>query len=184
VKKSVGILVGSLRRESFSRKIAHHLFRQLYDTFDVSILDGSGLPLYNQDLDLDGAPQEWIDFRAKIKALDGVIFVTPEYNRSMPASLKNAIDIASRPPMDNAWDRKPGGVIGVSTGRLGGFGSSNHLRQTAMCVNIYMMATPETYLGGAADFFDEDGEVTDEHVIKSVKKFADAYTEWFYNFVK
>ena len=177
-KKTIGILVGSLRRDSFSKRIALHLSGLLADQFDVKLLDISNLTMYNQDLDTEEAtPQAWHDFRQEVKALDGVLFVTPEYNRSIPAVLKNALDIASRPYGKSAWNDKPGAVVSISPGNLGGFGANHHLRQIATCLNIHLMGQPEAYIGNVATSTDSTG-VTDEGLKKFLFTFANAFTEW------
>ena len=177
-KKKLGILVGSLRRDSYSRKVAVYLSSQLEEQFDVEIMDISTLAMYNQDLDDDNqAPQEWLRFREGVKAKDAVLFVTPEYNRSMPAVLKNALDVASRPYVANVWSGKPGAVVSVSPGRTGGFGACHHLRQTATCLNIYLMQRPETYISGIDTAVDENG-VTDARIQGTLQQFAQAFTEW------
>ncbi|MCL2461789.1 MAG: NAD(P)H-dependent oxidoreductase [Defluviitaleaceae bacterium] len=181
-KKSVGIFVGSLRRDSFNKKVADYLAGQLGEAFDVKFVDISALPMYNEDLDNDGgAPEEWLRLRGEVKALDAVLFVTPEYNRSMPAVLKNALDVASRPYMDNAWSGKPGAVVCVSPGKIGGFGAGSHLRQSASCLNIYMMQQPEAYVGGIVGSVDENG-VTDKGLQDFLRKFAGAFGEWVKKF--
>jgi len=177
-KKTVGIIAGSLRRDSFSRKVAQYLGGLLEEKFDVKILDIGDLALYNEDLDNEeGMPREWRSFRQAVGALDAVLFVTPEYNRSVPGALKNALDVASRPYAENAWSGKPGAVVSVSPGPIGGFGSSAHLRQIATCLNIYMMQRPETYLGGIAASVDDSG-VSGAGLREVLQKFADAYTDW------
>jgi len=177
-KKTIGILPGSLRRDSFSKKIASHLSGLLADQFNVKFLEIGNLTMYNEDLDTEGAtPQAWLDFRQEVKALDGVLFVTPEYNRSIPPVLKNALDIASRPYGKNAWNDKPGAIVSVSPGQLGGFGANHHLRQTTAFLNIYMMGQPEAYIGNAAAITDST-RVTDENTKKFLQTFADAFTEW------
>ncbi|MDR3310455.1 MAG: NAD(P)H-dependent oxidoreductase [Oscillospiraceae bacterium] len=182
-RKTIGIIVGSLRRESYCRKVALRLSELLADAFDTTLLTGGDLPLYNQDSDDDGTPPpQWTAFRDKVAAFDGVLFVTPEYNRSVPAVLKNALDVASRPPARNAWSGKPGGIVSVSPGRLGAFGANNHLRQSAACLNIAVMPTPEGYFGGASDFLGESGAVTDEHTAASLKRYAAAYAAWVKRF--
>jgi len=177
-KKKIGILVGSLRRDSFSKRIASHLAGLLADQFDAKILDIGNLSMYNQDLDTETAtPQAWTDFRQEVKALDGVLFVTPEYNRSIPAVLKNALDIASRPYGKNAWNDKPGAVVSISPGVLGGFGVNHHLRQTATCLNIHLMGQPEAYIGNVATTTNSTG-ITDENLKKFLQTFANAFAEW------
>jgi len=181
-KKKLGILVGSLRRDSFSRKVAVYLSSQLEEQFEVEIMDISNLAIYNQDLDDDNeAPQEWLRFREGVKGKDAVLFVTPEYNRSMPAVLKNALDVASRPYVANVWSGKPGAVVSVSPGRTGGFGANHHLRQTATCLNIYMMQQPEAYISGIATAVDETS-VSDARMQGTLNQFAKAFTEWVARF--
>ena len=172
-KKTVGILAGSLRRDSISRIIAGFFSELLSVRFDVCILDIAPLAMYNQDLDNgNDIPEEWKRFRAVVKGLDAVLFVTPEYNRSVPAVLKNALDIASRPYGANAWSGKPGAVVSVSPGAIGGFGANHHLRQTAACLNIRMMQQPEAYIGGIGSPADLENSSDFFH------KFAEAFAEW------
>ncbi|MDR3052195.1 MAG: NAD(P)H-dependent oxidoreductase [Oscillospiraceae bacterium] len=180
-QKTIGILVGSLRQGSFSKQIAGHLAGLLSAAFDICPLDISQLVLYNQDLD-SAPPPAWQDFRAQVRALDGVLFVTPEYNRSIPPVLKNAMDIASRPYGVNAWSGKPGGVISVSPGALGGFGANHHLRQVAACLNIFLMQQPEAYIGNIAKAFDAGDRLVDEGIRGFLQKFASAYTDWVNRF--
>jgi len=181
-KKSIGILVGSLRRDSFSKKIAQYLSSLLEEQFDVKFLDIGSLAMYNEDLDNDSdIPLEWRRFRKDVKALDAILFVTPEYNRSMPPVLKNALDIASRPMTENAWGGKPGAVVSISPGKIGGFSSNNHLRQSASCLNIYMMSKPEAYIGGVFDLVDANG-VCDESIQEFFRKFAAAFSDWINRF--
>jgi len=181
-KKKIGIFVGSLRKDSFSKRIALHLSGLLADQFDVKFPDFGNLTMYNQDLDTENAtPQAWHDFREEVKALDGVLFVTPEYNRSYPAVLKNALDIASRPYGKNAWNNKPGAIVSVSPGNLGGFGANHHLRQATAFLNIYMMGQPEAYIGNVAALTDSTS-VTDENLKKFLQTFANAFSEWVNKF--
>jgi len=177
-KKTIGILLGSLRRDSFCKKIALHLSGLLAEQFEVKFLDPGNLTLYNQDLDTkDATPQAWLDFRKEVRALDGVLFVTPEYNRSMPPVLKNALDIASRPYTSNSWSGKPAAVVSVSPGKQGGFGANQHLRQSAACLNILMMAQPEAYIGNVVTLTDANG-VSDEGTKKFLQTFATAFAAW------
>ncbi|MCL2782795.1 MAG: NAD(P)H-dependent oxidoreductase [Propionibacteriaceae bacterium] len=176
--KTIGLVVGSLRRDSFCKKVATYVGDALADQFDVTVVDISDLPLYNEDLDHDGCvPPQWARLRHDVGALDAVIFVTPEYNRSMPAVIKNAMDVASRPYGANVWSGKPGAVISVSPGAIGGFGANHHLRQVASFLNIYMMQQPEAYIGGIAGAVDANG-VTDERVQDFLQQIAKAFTDW------
>lgn len=178
-KKTLGILVGSLRKESFSRKVALTLSEILTDSFDVKPIDLSGLCIFNQDFDdEDRTPQTWIEFRREVKSLDSVVFVTPEYNRCLPALLKNALDIGSRPPGQNVWNDKPGAIVGVSPGRLGALASVQAFKQPASYVGIHLMPLPEAYISNAASLFDEHGVLTDDATRKVLQHFASAFTQW------
>ena len=133
--------------------------------------------MYNQDLE-EVPPASWTEFRSRLKGFDGVLFVTPEYNRSVPAVMKNAIDIGSRPYGKNSWDGKPGGVVSVSPGALSGFGANHHLRQSLVFVNVPAMQQPEAYIGNAAKVFDNSGKLTDESTREHLQKFIDAFAQW------
>lgn len=155
----IGIIIGSRRRESFSRKIAENIVRMLPAGIVAECID-IDLPMYNQDLDDDGTPpQSWVDFRGQIKGCDAYLFITPEYNRSIPPVLKNALDIASRPYGQNVWGGKKGAVISVSPGALGGFGANHALRQAVVFLDIVLLQQPEMYIGGVANVLDEHGAV-------------------------
>lgn len=180
-QKRIAVFVGSLRKESFSRKMANNLVKLSPPTLKLEILEIGQLPLYNQDLDED-PPQTWADFRRELKAFDGVIFVTPEYNRSVPGVLKNAIDVGSRPYGKSSWDGKPGAVISVSPGLIGGFGANHHLRQSLVFLNVPVMQQPEAYIGGAASLFSESGEIVNDSVREFISKFMLAYSEWVATF--
>jgi chromate reductase, NAD(P)H dehydrogenase (quinone) len=133
--------------------------------------------MYNQDLE-EAPPSAWAEFRDRMKLCDGVLFVTPEYNRSVPAVLKNTIDVGSRPYGKNIWDGKPGAVLTVSPGALGGFGANHHLRQSLVSVNVPAMAQPETYIGGAAKLFDDRGNLINDSTRDFLKKFMTKFAEW------
>jgi chromate reductase, NAD(P)H dehydrogenase (quinone) len=126
----------------------------------------------------ENPPAEWVEFRNRVKSFDGVLFATPEYNRSVPGVLKNAIDVGSRPVTQNAWNGKPCAVISVSPGAAGGFGSNHHLRQSLMAVNMPAMPQPEAYIGGASKLFDANGDIPNEDTRKFLKKFIDSFARW------
>lgn len=173
----LGIIVGSLRRESFSRKIAKNIARLLPGSVTVEWIS-IDLPMYNQDLEDDGvSPKSWIDFRAKLKECDAYLFVTPEYNRSIPPVMKNALDIGSRPYGQNAWGGKKGAVVSVSPGAIGGFGANHALRQAVVFLDIIMLQQPEMYIGGVAKLLDKDGNVN-EGTSAFLKKFAEQFTKF------
>jgi chromate reductase len=176
---NVVVLVGSLRRESFSRKTAKTLIALAPESLTLEIIEIGNLPLYNQDGDDDGKPPlEWTTFRKRIKEYDGVIFVTPEYNRSVPAVLKNAIDIGSRPYGQSVWTRKPGAIVSVSPGAIGGFGANHHLRQSLVFLDMPAMQQPEAYIGGAANLFDAEGKMSNESTREFLRKFMMAFEVW------
>lgn len=143
----------------------------------LELLEIGGFQMYNQDLE-ETPPAAWTEFRRRVKEFDGVLFVTPEYNRSVPAVLKNAIDIGSRPFGSNSWDGKPGAVVSVSPGALGAFGANHHLRQSLVFLNVLAMAQPEVYLGGAAKLFDENGDIANEATREFLRKFMNAFAAW------
>src|SRR5579872_2605573 len=175
--RDIAVIVGSLRKESFSRKIANALRELAPAALKLEIVEIGQLALYNQDLDAD-PPPAWKEFRARIKKADGVIFVTPEYNRSVPAPLKNAIDVGSRPYGQSAWDKKPALVVSVSPGAIGAFGANHHLRQSLVFLNMPALQMPEAYVGGADKLFDAEGKLTNDSTREFLSKFMQAYASW------
>ena len=175
--RDIVVIVGSLRKESFNRKMANALRELAPASLKLEIVEIGQLPLYNQDLDTD-PPPAWKEFRARVKKADGVLFVTPEYNRSIPAPLKNAIDVGSRPYGQSAWDKKPCAVVSVSPGAIGGFGANHHLRQSMVFLNVPTLQQPEAYIGGAAKLFDESGKMINESTREFLGKFLQAYAAW------
>jgi chromate reductase len=175
--RKIAVLVGSLRHESFTRKVAKTLMLLAPPTLEMEIVQIGKLPMYNQDDETDNPPPTWTEFRARIKAADGVLFCTPEYNRSVPGVLKNAIDVGSRPYGQAAWSGKPCGVISVSPGALGGFGANHHLRQSLVFLNMPCMQAPEAYLGGVATKFDGDN-LTDDSTRAFLQTFVDCLATW------
>jgi chromate reductase len=176
-RKKIAVLVGSLRKESFNRKMAKALIKLSPDALSLEILEIGGLPLYNQDLD-DNPPAAWTGFRERLKKFDGVLFVTPEYNRSVPGVLKNAIDVGSRPYGESAWAGKPGAVMSVSPGTYGGFGANHHLRQSMVFLDMPAMPQPEAYMAKAADLFDDRGDLVNESTREFAAEFMSAFALW------
>lgn len=175
----VAVLVGSLRRESFSRKTAKTLIALAPESLTLDIVEIGDLPVYNQDGDDDGKPPvAWTTFRKRIKEYDGVLFVTPEYNRSVPAVLKNAIDVGSRPYGQSVWSGKPGAIVSVSPGVIGGFGANHHLRQSLVFLDVPAMQQPEAYIGGAANLFDSEGKMSNENTREFLRKFMTSFALW------
>ncbi|HLV85378.1 MAG TPA: NAD(P)H-dependent oxidoreductase [Candidatus Sulfotelmatobacter sp.] len=174
----VVMFVGSLRKESFNRKMAAALSALNVAPLQFEFAEIGRLPLYNQDLEGEEAPAEWVALRQQVKKADAVLFITPEYNRSVPGVLKNAIDVASRPYGQNTLEGKPGAVIGVSPGAMGAFGAVHHLRQMMVFLNVPMMQQPEAYMGGATQMFDAKGGFAQENTREFMKKFVEAFAKW------
>src|SRR5262249_4635209 len=146
-----------LRRESFSRMVAKAAAGIAPPSLQLAIVEIGRLSLYNEDDDHDTPPDSWRSFRERIRAAGAVLFVTPEYNRSVPGVLKNAVDIGSGPYGRSVWDGKPAAIISHSLGALGGFGANHHLRQSLVSLNMPAMQQPEAYIGATATLFDQHG---------------------------
>lgn len=178
-KKTIGVFVGSLREGSFSRIIANYVSSLAPEEFKLQTIELGDLALYNQDLDDHGNPPEaWTKFREEVKPLDGFLFVTPEYNRSVPAVLKNALDVGSRPYGESVWDGKAGGIISVSPGALSAFGANHHLRQSMVFLNVLTLQQPEAYIGNVTSVLDEKGEVVNEKTKAFLQNYMDAFVKW------
>jgi len=175
--RSVAVLVGSLRKESFTRKVANTLIKLAPPSLKLETVEIGGVSFYNQDLE-PNPPNDWRELRDKLRAADAVIFATPEYNRSVPGVLKNAIDVASRPKDANVFNAKPGAVISVSPGAIGAFGANHHLRQMLVFLNVLTMQQPEAYVGGAAKLFDERGNLTNDSTRQFLQDFITRYAAW------
>ena len=175
--RRVAVLVGSLRKGSFNRKMAVALKAMAPPTMVLEIVEIGALPHYNQDDDA-APPAPSVAFKQAIAGADAVLFVTPEYNRSVPGVLKNAIDVASRPYGKSAWDGKPAAVISLSPGAIGGFGANHHLRQSLVFLNMPTMAQPEAYVGGAGDMFDETGAIKKPDTAKFMASFLEKFEAW------
>ncbi|WJN60040.1 NADPH-dependent FMN reductase [Pseudomonas sp. SO81] len=173
----VAVIVGSLRKASINRKLALALAELAPPSLQLQIVEIGELPLYNEDIDVSPAPAAYTRFREEVKSADALLFVTPEYNRSIPAPMKNAIDVGSRPYGQSAFGGKPGAVLSASPGAVGGFGANHHLRQCLVFLDVPVLQQPEAYLGGAGSFFDDNGKPNDG--IKGfLQKFIDAYAAW------
>ncbi|WP_265460145.1 NADPH-dependent FMN reductase [Enterococcus sp. HY326] len=158
--KKIGFFIGSLRKDSYNKKVGETIASLLPAGYEAEFIEIGDLPFYNEDLDTDGnVPAAWTRFRNEVKGLDGFVFVTPEYNRSVPAALKNALDVGSRPYGQSVWDGKPGLVVTVSPGAIAGFGANHHLRQSLVFLNVPTLQQPEAYIGGIHTLIGEDGEI-------------------------
>jgi chromate reductase len=176
----IAILVGSLRKESYNRKIARAMCAIRDDNLDCSMVEIGDLPLYNQEYDsAPQQPEQYVRFRDQIRSADGVLFVSPEYNRGIPGVLKNAIDVGSRPYGQSVFDKKPAAVVTASIGAIGGFGANHQIRQSCVFLNMPVMTQPEAYLGNVGDdAFDENGNLKDGGLKDVVTKVAHAFHDW------
>lgn len=170
----VGVVVGSIREGSFSERVAKALVSVLPEGYEASYLQIDHLPLYSQDSD-ENAPQEYLNFRDEVAAQDALIFVTPEHNRSVPAALKNALDIASRPYGENKWAGKPALIASQSPGVISGFGANHHLRQMLTFVDVPVVQQPEVYIAETPALFGENGEFLQEGTEAFLQTAVDAF---------
>lgn len=172
----VGLIIGSLRENSFSGLIADKVASLFPEGVQTEKIELGHLPFYNQDLDTEGnVPEEYVAFREEIKGFDAFLIVTPEYNRTIPAVLKNALEVGSRPVGDNAWNHKPAAIISQSPGNLGGFGANHHLRQILTGLNMPILQQPEAYISNIMNLLDDNGELTNEGTVAFLQSFADAF---------
>ena len=177
-RHKIAILVGSLRKDSINRKVGRSICAFASDKLDCEIVEIGNLPLYNQESDAD-PPPEYVEFRRKIAAADGVLFVSPEYNRGVPGVLKNAIDVGSRPYGASVFDKKPAAIVSASPGSIGGFGANHQIRQSCVFLNMPVMQQPEAYLGRVSDdSFDDSGCLKDGPLKDVVMKLASAFADW------
>jgi chromate reductase len=178
-RPTIGVIVGSLQATGLSSKVATAVERLGQDLLDFRRVAIGDLPLYNPELEADGGSVEaWTTFRDSMRPLDGVLFVTPEYNRSVPGALKNAIDVGSRPYGASIFSGKPAGVISQSPGAVGGFGANHHLRQSLVFLDMPTMQQPEAYLGHSAALFDEAGDLIDGSGRTFLNGFVTAFAAW------
>jgi chromate reductase len=173
-------VIGSLRRGSFNRQLANAIQTLAPAEFSFQQLEIGDLPLYNQDYDsLPQQPEQYVRFRDQIRAADGILFCTAEYNRGLPGVLKNAIDVGSRPYGQSVWDQKPAAIISGSIGAIGGFGANHQLRQSCVFLNMPVMLQPEAYIGNLSDDdFDAQGLLKDGSTREFVEKIAHAFHDW------
>lgn len=174
----VAVIVGSLRKGSYNRMIAKALCSLAPAGMKCEMTEIGDLALYNPDLEEGSVPPAWEEFRKRIRASDAVLFVTPEYNRSVPGVLKNAIDVGSRPYGKSVWSKKPAAVVSVSPGAIGAFGANQHLRQSFVFLDMPAMQQPEAYIGGVAGLVDGKGEVTKEDTREFLRKFMESFGRW------
>ncbi|HEY0649925.1 NAD(P)H-dependent oxidoreductase [Phenylobacterium sp.] len=173
--RNVAVIVGSLRKDSVSRKLAK-AFAALTPNLKFNIVEIGDLPHFDQDLESD-PPAQWVRFREEIAAADAVLFVTPEFNRSVPGALKNAIDVGSRPYGSSVWNGKPGAVISQSPGAIGGFGSNHHLRQSLVFLNVPLLSQ-EAYVSNSWSLFDDQGELINDGTTEFLRAYGQQFSAW------
>jgi chromate reductase, NAD(P)H dehydrogenase (quinone) len=173
----IAVIVGSIRRDSINRKLAEALAKLAGPKVEFTFVKIDDLPLFNQDLEAN-PPAAVTRIKGQIEAADGVLVVTPEYNRSIPGVLKNALDWASRPYGKNSFAGKPAGIVGTSGGAIGTAAAQQHLRAILITLNTTLMGQPEAYIQFKKDLVDEQHNVTDESVRKFLQSYVDAFTVW------
>ncbi|KIA83419.1 hypothetical protein OA84_07845 [Kaistella solincola] len=179
--KKVAVIVGSLRKESFNRKVAKEMIRLAPEGLELQIVEIKDLTFFSEDIE-NSPPQTWTDYKNQIQNSDAVLFVSPEYNRTIPGVLKNAMEIGGRPPKENSWKGKPGAVVTVSPGAIGGMGSNQTIRVAAANLHISMMTQPEAFIGTIKDKLQEDGVTVDEKTAKFLVTFLEAFKSWIEKF--
>ena len=174
----VAVIVGSPRRGSYNRMLAAELMRLAPSFLTMRFVEIAHLPIYDPDLEGEEMPESWRTFRDDVRRADAVLFVTPEYNRSVPGVLKNAIDVGSRPYGKSCWGGKPTAIVSGSPGAIGGFGANQHLRQCLVFLDMYPLQQPEAYLSGIDKMFDGSGRIASEQTASFVKGIAQAFASW------
>jgi chromate reductase, NAD(P)H dehydrogenase (quinone) len=177
--KKIAVLIGSLRKDSLNRKFAQELIALAPPSLEFEVAEIGDLAFYNQDLDDAGTPPApWTRLREQLAKVDGVLFVSPEYNRTMPATIKNAIDVGSRPWGKSIWDGKAAAIVTASPGAVGGFGSNHNIRQALVALNVATMPAPEAYIGNAANLLGPDGRINNDQTRDVLAKFVNAFAGW------
>ena len=174
--RTVAVVVGSLRKDSVNRKVANAL-AALTPNLTFNLVEIGDLPFFDQDLEAN-PPAQWVRLRQEIAAADAVLFVTPEYNRGLPAVIKNAIDVASRPYGHSVWNGKPGAVISVTIGSQGAILANHQLRQSLVFLNVPTLAQPEAYISGALSLFDDKGALINDSTAGFLTAFGQAFSAW------
>jgi chromate reductase len=175
--RTIAVLVGSLRKDSASRKIAKAIAARSPAGYRYEIVEIGDLPFFDQDLEAE-PPKAWVEFRDKVRPADAVLFVTPEYNRSVPGVLKNAVDVGSRPYGQGVLIGKPTAIVSTSAGPLGGFGANHHLRQSLGFMNMPILGQPEMYIGNSLGLFDDNGDLANEGTADFLRGFAKTFAAW------
>ncbi|MDY6944468.1 MAG: NAD(P)H-dependent oxidoreductase [Pseudomonadota bacterium] len=179
---NVGFIVGSLRKGAYTRLLSQAVQELAPPSLQLSEISIGELPFYNQDLETATPPAQWVAFRDQVKGCDAILFITPEYNRGMPAALKNAIDVGTRPPKQSVWRGKPAAVMSLTPGKLGAMAAHQQLRLCLSVIGVPVMPSPEIYLAGAGDLFDGGGRLTNDDVRKQLKSMLTDFETWIGRF--
>jgi chromate reductase len=175
----VAVIIGSLRKASFTRRLVLAMEKLAPASLSLRVVEIGDLPLYDQDADDAKTPfAPWTAFRDAVRPAHAVLFATPEYNRSVPGVLKNAIDVGSRPYGSSVWDGKPAAVVSNSPGAIGGFGANHHLRQSLVFLNMPVLQQPEAYVGAVAGLFADDGSIKDDKTREFLAGFMTKFADW------
>jgi len=175
---NISVVVGSLRKASYTRMVARAMADLAPAGSKCEFVDIGDLPLYNQDSDTENPPAAWATFRDRIRPANAVLFATPEYNRSVPGVLKNAIDVGSRPYGKSVWSRKPAAIVSVSPGAIGAFGANHHLRQSLVFLDMPCLQQPEAYVGHVNTLFNEEGKLTNDGTRDFLRKYMETFAAW------
>jgi chromate reductase len=175
---TVSVVVGSLRKGSFTRMVARAMVELAPASLTCEFAEIGELPLYNQDSDSENPPAAWTNFRDRIRPANAVLFATPEYNRSVPGVLKNAIDVGSRPYGKSVWSGKPAGIVSVSPGAIGAFGANHHLRQSLVFLDMPCLQQPEAYVGHANTLFNDEGKLSNDGTRDFLRKYMETFASW------
>lgn len=175
--KNIGVIIGSLRKNAWTRKLANKLIELAPASLKLNIIEIGNMPLYNEDEETATPPAAWSEFRQQTQPMDGILFITPEYNRSIPAPLKNAIDVGSRPYGKSVWNKKPCAIVSSSPGAIGGFSANHHLRHALVCLSAPCMPS-EMYISAVDKLFDEQGNFTNPKTEEFLRGFMQSYADW------
>ena len=180
--RNIGFIVGSLRKGAYTRLLSQAIQEIGQPSFKLTEIAIGELPFYNQDLETETPPAQWVAFRNQVKQNDGILFITPEYNRGIPGVVKNAVDVGSRPPKESVWNRRPTAVISLTPGKLGAMAGNQALRHTLSVIGSPVLPAPEAYLANAAELFDGSGKLHNEDTRKFLGKVLAEFETWIGRF--
>lgn len=180
--RSIGFIVGSLRNGAYTRLLSQAACELAPPSLQLREIGIGELPFYNQDLETATPPAQWVSFRNQVRECDAVLFITPEYNRGMPAVLKNAIDVGSRPRLDSVWRGRPAAIISMSPGKLGGMAANHQLRLCLSVIGVPVMPAPEMYLSSVSELFDGGGKLVNDDMRQRLSSMLTEFDTWIGRF--